>query len=454
MPIATRKPTAEPIIKPNIPKIEGVENNSAVVDTKVTPLTNLVTYVEGYSFVVNYYAQVLTPDSATYGQDQTQWAQYQQYRKIERLEIKIGSPLTTNQEEETKLMTVNGSGMIHSNVIANIGDMFVADVGDGREGVFQITRSEQKSIFKDAVYEVDFQLVYFSDDRKSARDDLESKVVQTLHYIKDFLSFGENPLISTVEFNALRELKKYQKQLVNNYFEWFFSNEFSTFVVPGQSIPTYDPFVVRAILNLLTTDDHPLVIKVRELNVNDDDYIKQSQLWDVLIARDKELLPVANEKMGLTGAGNFTSDPFYEGIYYSGLKYVVYPKLPERDAADHNLNTNALRKSILSSGLANVTSLSGNTAHLTNSQPQEDVTNPKIYPVLQDDYYVLSGHFYNGSTPKSRLEVFVENYLQMENNDPAKILELAKDARRWGGLERFYYIPLLLILIKAVLKEI
>ena len=85
MPIAVRKPTAEPTIKPNIPKIESVENNSVIVDTKVTPLSSLITYVEGMTYVVNYYVQILSGDSATYGHDVTQLPQYLHYFDLEVL---------------------------------------------------------------------------------------------------------------------------------------------------------------------------------------------------------------------------------------------------------------------------------------------------------------------------------------------------------------------------------
>lgn len=454
MPIATRKPTAEPVIKPNIPKIEGVENNSAIVDTKVTPLTSLVTYIEGMSYIVDYYLQVLTSDSAAYGQDSGQWGQYQQYRKIVRLELKVTSALSTDQEEETKLMSAKGTALVHSNVIPNIGDMFVADVGDGREGAFQVTRSEKKSIFRDSVYEIDYELLYFSEDKKEMRTDLESKVVATLHYVKDFMAFGESPLITTNEYASLRDLKGRLQQLINHYFDWFYSNEYATFTVPGQPFSTYDPFVVRTILSTLSTNDHPLVLKVRELNVYDDDYLKQPQFWEAIVSRDHEILLVSNEKMGVTGTSVFSSDPMYEGIRYSGIDRVIYPSSPARNAADYLHNRNALRKPIVLDTLRAMDTLPGDTTDLVTTNDTTPPANPQIYPVTVDAFYVLSERFYKKGVGKSELEIYTENYLQYENNDPAKLLALAKNVRRWGGLERFYYIPLLIILIKEAMKEV
>lgn len=452
MPVAQYKPTAtvQPV---NIPKIEGVENTSMVVDAKYTPLTSLIKHVEGLPYTVNYYAQVLSKDSAVTGQDHSTMGQYQQYKRIDRLVIKMTQALAPDQDAVNKTFNVRGEGLINNVVRPNVGDMFVADVGDGRGGVFEITTSERNTIMQDSVYRVGFSLMYFETDPR--RQDLEAKVVQHYHYLEDFVQSGNNPLVTTNEYNALMELSAWYGRLVGYYYDWFYSREFTSFIVPGQMLPTYDHFLTKFVTSLLSTGDHHLVVRTKMFNVNDDDYLTQPQLYRALIERDHTMLTIANRVMGKTHVSNFIRDPFLEGIRYSGLHNVVYPVESYTTPADYGLGRNSRLKSTTMMPFDNPSGLSGNLNNkVTTGNVEPQPAFPKIYNVLDDQFYVLSRAFYEQDGQKSLLEVLTENYLQNEPNDPTLVLTLVRDSQKWGALERFYYIPILLLLIKTLVKEI
>ena len=180
-----------------LPQIEPKEHKSVVVDTKYTPLSNLIVHVEGAKWKVDYYKQVLDRDSSLAGHNPTKQAPYQQYHCIHEYILKVSSPLSTTQEDETKAMRVTGSATCYPPLVANVGDMFVADIGDGRSGIFQITNSEKKSIFKESVYEINYALVdYATGDRLN---DLNKKVVKDSYFLMDYLEHGQNPLLSNEE---------------------------------------------------------------------------------------------------------------------------------------------------------------------------------------------------------------------------------------------------------------
>ena len=78
---------------------------------------------------------------------------------------------------------------------------------------------------------------------------------------------------------------------------------------------------------------------------------------------------------------------------------------------------------------------------------------PSVYPVLRDDYYVLGADFYNQTTTQSVLEDAVSNYLLGDALDINSLSNTAKLFTRWGMLEQFYYVPILLTLIRGTIRE-
>ena len=100
--------------------------------------------------------------------------------------------------------------------------------------------------------------------------------------------------------------------------------------------------------------------------------------------------------------------------------------------------------------------LNGNTAPLVTDNTVTHLGKQMTiaHPVTVDDYYVLSSAFYNNTGEKSLLEVLVENYLQREANHPELVLKLIHNSWKLGSLQRFYYIPILLILATNIIKNI
>lgn len=453
MPIVQKRPDAKPDIKPAIPKVEPDKAKSIIIDTKYTPRSSLLKYVEGATWTVNYYSQYHDRDNATYAQDPGQSPIYQQYRKIERLELKVDRPLEQQQDQESKGFSVKGSAILPLSIIPNEGDMFAADVGDGREGVFQIDNSEKRSLYKESVYFIEYTLLYYSDSEPQMRQDLESKVIHNLHYVREFAQYGQNAIITTEQYKVLAELEFELKRVKKDYFDSFFSKEYSTLLVPTQSVPVYDSYVVKVINALYNTQDTYEYQWMRALNVEDDNYLKLPTVWDALLRRDIELIHTCQQEMGLVRATSFHPEPLMEGIRYSGISLVVYP-LPRNNAIDEY--NNRMRKAPVELSLAELSSHKGNTQPLianntvTHLGEQMDIH----YPVTIDKYYVFSKAFYTQEGKKSLLEVLAENYLQREANRPELVLKLLKNCWKWGKLEKYYYTPVIMILAINILKEL
>lgn len=453
MPIVQKKPTAAPDYKPLIPKIEPERNKSVIVDTKYTPRSSLLKYIEGAPWTINYYSQYHDKDNATYSQDPGQRKIYQQYRKIEKLELRVDSALTTQQDQDTKGFSIKGSAFLPMSVIPNEGDMFVADVGDGREGVFQIDNSEKRTIFKESAYFIEYTMLYYADSEPERRKDLEDKVVHNLHYVKQFAQYGQNALITTDRYKVLTEIEYHYRRLKNQYFQWFFSKEFGTIIVPGQDTPTYDSYVVKVIQSLYLTNDVYEFKWMRALNIEDDSYLKRPTVWDALLQQDIHILSDCEKQMGLTSTLGFNRDPMTESIYYSGIDYIVYPKY-RNEAIDERWNN--LQKAPSSTALKSVGTLKGNSQPLLEDNIVLYLDNQLsiVGDITKDDYYVFSSNFYNKGQDKTVVEILAENYLQREANNPELVLKLMNNSWKWGGLERFYYVPVIMILASNIIKDL
>lgn len=453
MPLATYTPNEPSPVIPNLPKITEKSFSGVVVDTKYTPLSSLLTYIDGASWTVTYYSQVLDKDNDVKSQDISLSGIYQQYSEINAMELKVTTPLSTTQDTSTNRMMVTGGANVYPFIIPNVGDMFAADVGDGREGVFRISNSEKKSLLKESVYFIEYQLLYYSDVETVRREDLKNKSINSYFYIKDFLMHGQNPLLVTQDYNAYQELDTLYHEIIQNYFKWFFNNEYKTLIIPGQSKVIYDHYLVNALLSILNTVDAPQLIHIRKLNVDDDKYLKQPQLWDALVNKDLSLLDLSNKTMGLMHVHNFNSNPILNGVRFSGVDYVVYPIRPEK-LLDVGLQFPVKTMSL--ENISKVTSRSVRLDKLVGDKELDLKSNfvVNIKPVLMDRCYVFSDSFYTTGVDMSALEIMTLDYLNKKALNPELLLKVVKNYRNFGVIEQFYYLPIFLILIHSITRKI
>ena len=134
---------------PSTVAVADKEYSHSIVDTKQQPLNSLVTRIAGSSRDVDYYSQVLSGAETPQTYSVNLAPHLQQYRLIEDFEIKQ-QDFDYSFSDETNEVSGSGTALIYPPLIPNIGDVFIADIGDGRVGLFSLTRVEKKSIFNQA----------------------------------------------------------------------------------------------------------------------------------------------------------------------------------------------------------------------------------------------------------------------------------------------------------------
>lgn len=442
------KPPAITITKPNF--------RSNVVDTKYVPESSLLTNIEGAPWIVNYYRGIRGADQGVSGQRYSRDAVHEQYIKILNMELRVTNPITYAQISESKQSQQTGSSHVYPFVIPNVGDMFTADVGDGREGIYQVTVSDKRSLYKEGVHYIEYILINYATDELMG--DLEHKTVDTLVFVRDFLTYGQNPLVEPEDFAIIKELEHTRRGMLEQYLKSYGSNEFMTLIVPGQANATYDHFLMKGIKKFFSSWDTHDIVRYRILNCDGDEVMDANTIWDVVKRRDKMMCKFMVERVGLIGADTFERQAMLEGVYYSGIVNIVYPKDAER-VVDHMFNhqfkglslttlkTVPPRQMKLSNAIASP-ALPGFT-DITTGEPL-----PYIKPVMVDDYYIFSKEFYDEVPGKqSILELAVRDFINRKPQNYKSLSALVAQYHSWGGLERYYYTPFLLVLMRATIRR-
>lgn len=413
------------------------------VDTRYTPIASLMQHIAGSSWTVDYYSQVIDTDSSLGGQRPTSSAVYQQYKKIERLVMRVTSPLAQGQNPETKAMSYMGKAIVHS-FIPNDGDMFLADIGDSQVATFRVMNTVKLAVFKEAAYEIDYEVGTTEEEFLA---DLENKTVQHLVYRADKLVHGESPIILRSLDALLDQAANITQVILTQYFSRFFNSEYRTLIVPEQAKSVYDPFLMNFMQHLLRSDDFHQMGNIRTLNVQDDGVYLHNNLWSAVLHQDEMLLKDGFTRAGLTETFRFEVNPFFSGIRFTGVPLVVYPKEPM--VGIHGVTAQSIKE--LATDV--ITPSTGGNLELfedpnTGALPSNTVR-AGIYRVTFDDYYVLSHNFYDNLNARSTLEWLVRKHIRREAIDLQQLIEIAQAFTQWGLVEQFYYTPLVLAMLKA-----
>lgn len=461
MPILDSKATVPPKAQKVEPITVSPEVRNAVVDSRYVPPNSLLTHVEGASWTVDYYNQVIDLDQETSDLQLNQKAVYQQYKLIRHMELKVTGELQQSQDETTRNMIITGSATLYAGCVPNNGDVFLADIGDGRVGVLTVTRTEKKSFLKGTVYGLEYMLRDYLTPQY--RDDLAKKVVKDSTFVRDFIHYGQNPVLSDTEFTQVSGLNSGYKHILLQYIHDFFNIEYQTLTLPDQNNVTYDPFMVVSLLSTLDNSISNTIMKIRALNTDSSTRYKENNFWSCLVALDGDSLNLCFQKAGLVSALTFIDGPMFDGIAYSGVQDVVFPlEKTNLEVVNGQYCVNdplvpgrLLRSQPRFNDIRRVlvnTELNG--FHMASDEPVGIDALPDIHPVNKDDYYVLSKAFYDQSYEGlSKLEQLTLSAMTGEAINKTALLKLVKTCKNWNNLERFYYVPILLILIKVGLRD-
>ncbi|MNO21488.1 hypothetical protein D3C76_112620 [compost metagenome] len=454
---------AKPVVDPV--KTQSPAYKGSTVDTSEVRFDQLTTYIAGQSWHVNYLPVIRGRDDDVRPLEPGTHPIFQQYKLVQGFELKVTSPLQPSQVSDTKDMTLKGSANVYGVLIPNVGDLIVGDCGDGQEGLFGVTSSNRLTHYQSTIHEIEYSLICMMTTELA--DKLYNYSVQeTLVFHKDFLDTGNDPLISTEETGLVNNLKEHYERLIALYFHDFFSRDFKTLLVPNQPRITYDPFLLRYLKTILTTDDHPVMRMITEFNVQGDQTMYEFTFWNCLETMDHAMLTMSVHEAGIVDINQFYNGrPTMNSIYYTGVEAVVYPDLAPTNV-DAGYRGQCFSDPVLTNlvrGAARFRELNrlfredidlDPTLEIYEANSPERVA--QIRRVTVDDYYVLSKDFYlhKPGVRLSKLEALTMAAMKGEAIDIKTLDFLCTNAMKWDNVERFYYFPILFTLLRVYKRRI
>lgn len=446
------------------PKIYPADYRHSVVSAKTQPLSALLTHVEGSTWVVDYYAQVLGADEEPTAYQPGQLDVYQQYKLVRGFVLKLQGSLTIGEDQPTMEMQISGSAVIFPGTIKpNFGDAFIADIGDGRAGIFVLDIPQKNTLMKETCYNVTFTLRQYANADDVLR--INNRVVETLYYRQDYLTYGKNPIVTEGVVAIDKELKYLESTRLREFLADFYSDEYSTLVVPNQSNATYDRYVTKAILTLYDRNLMPMLGKLRELNCDGHPLMEQYSLYDLMISLDSTMLPIVFKQMQIASTRLFHHLPYMNSVRYSGMKYIVMPtqtrSVVDRQYADASGGLVAFQgTSIRTEQNTDLTAV--NTAYIALLNDSTSINHddsisafyldpavPLYHAVGDGASYVVTEAFYAQDTANlTKFDLLLYNALMTQQIPTRPLLAMARSMLTWEPLDRFYYTPLLLIMLK------
>jgi len=465
MAIANPNPS-NPAPVPKNPNIQSPEYRGVTNDLRYTPVRSLLTNIAGSPWeLAEYYSQYLNADNALAAQNVNRQAVYQQYMRIKRMEVMVTSGAAATQDVTSKEMSVQGSAVTYPGIIPNDGDMFVSAAWDGRRLIYTVSNVERLSIMKDTCYRFDFKVVSYDDEVRYA--DLQSKVVKDTIFVKDMLYTNQQPLLVDAEYAFYKEGAQFVLDSQERYLKDFVNLRFQTLLVPDQPLSTYDPYIAEAVLRLIDGTVLPQKNKTKLLNVDTGFPYEIQTMWDGLLDLNGNNRDGWAVCLGCLESGYFNHGPRFGSIRWSGIEQ-VYHALANVDFAgtlpsEFYLTEFGIGQPVMASSLAPLrqygqgrTLITTLNVDVTAEEPTTPVipgSPPLIHHVSTDNYYVFTKWFYTQSEGQSVLEVETNKALAGITLSRTHLMELIKDSYKWTYLDRFYYLPVLWVLVRTSLAE-
>lgn len=450
MPLATHTPTAKPVKENTLPRIQP-NIPSVVVDKKQAGTNNLLTYISGSKWEVDFYGAIVTKNTDLSDLDPGRDPLYQQYYCVHDLVLKVSSALSNSYSQETGTDTVSGTALIPGFMTPNAGDLFIADSA-GRKAIFRITEVDTATFNEDRVYEITYGMLGYVDTQQTLMASLKEKTHREYYYSYQRQISGQTPLLLKEEQESITKLYQLRHSMLVYFFDSFYSRQNGTLILPGQTDKIVDAYLTSFVLETVEQGPWLNLIRIQQPTSNSDPYLELPTIWTVLLNRDSSLLSYVIRSMGVLDKTAFNGQ-LTSGYTarYQNFDAMIYPS--SEDELIKKNGYGVIKRTVPFTGLRPSSRTMDINAVLTKLNAGESIR-PTTHPVTIDDTYVLSSNFYGSTLHMSILESCVSKYVNKEKQNISDLVTVSEEFRKWGAMEQFYYIPVLAVLIRECVHGI
>lgn len=437
-----------------------------VIDTRYTPLENIQTFLEGTPVYLNYYQQVVTPQTELRPPQVTsnyEATVTQEYRYVEKLEVRQSSSFTPNYNQETGSFEIEGELTFYPRVTPNKYDVLIGDIGLGKGAVFIIDDVKPLMYTVQRSHSVQIKFLAELND-VNLLDYLKNHTIESYRYNTDYLRLGRDPMMTTDAFDVMSRLRQVRREVLSRFMGKFFDRHYRAPVLTHAERKVYDPLLTAALRDVCDRDEHPDLKQLFTRPTDEGKELSIPTVWNCLVECNEDLFYTIAQKMWVLPRTVFGRYSTMHGLRYSNIDYIVYPAdqqsnygqgldLYERSKTPLQIAINHF----IFDDLDNPSNV-GVPTDIVNLPLNEIPSSPLAampYPdITSDDYYVFSGAFYqNQAIHQSMIEREVGKMLRREKLDQEGIINLCKELKSRPDVEQFYYSVVLLTLTRYAIHH-
>ncbi len=456
MAIVRLQPDVNPV--PNHTTPETIQEPSQSIFTALVPeskIGSLLKYVEGYSWTVNYYGQLLNTNNTLEHFDPTTPNLTQPYYKVNKLILQVDSPLTSSYDQNTGITSVTGSALTPYKITPNVGDVFIASVDTGEDAIFHITSVARKTHRKDTLYEVSYTLYAYTSVNPEFITTLESRVNDTYYFNNDSNFFNRDVLIKPSVQEATTRLKLFLDESKRYYFSTFTQYKTGSLLIPGVKETLYDPLLVDFIMK--TVDyDYLLNVPFYQHSYNSRQ-IDQPSIFDALLNQSLALLSTSNKTYNFISSNAIPNRARLGTVYHAGVYYILHP-------TDPKTNTDIGESSIFAQSeyLSNMKTSKNYTGSypilIQTTNNNETFNKPLLHELFLEDYYVVSKNFYNYLQDNTQyneisyIEFLLAKFIKKEAIAREDLAVAVQSYMNWSLLHQLFLLPIIWMLIQHQIR--
>lgn len=423
------------IDKPKQPElIYDPEYRHPIVASNYVGSTGILTNIPGKPVLVEYYRQVMGASTEAHGFQPDSIETYQSYERIKGLIIKLDGEFANNWDSEWNIVGVEGV----ARAIFDLGpvpyDVFIADVGDGRAGLFELNSEPRiRTIAMDKIYEFDVKLIALVTE--DIQENLNKKTVKELVYSKDSAVKGGNAVLTVGDYQHNVELAKLETVLIQDYLSEFYYEGEKTIVVPnddGELI--YDPYLAQFLSYTFTTRKTGLRDSIATLGITfGKSTVGASKLtiWDMFLQLNFAHPERYKQKYYIYDAYQLRNTRYYGNVSFSKMNKVILTESHGASALAYREYGPILFDAIFQVGKGTDIPIEG-----VEGTPRS---------------YFLSDDFYTGN-PTAASEKFIFNFFRDKVVEKDKLIEVINGYWGLSPIERCYMGGIYVLAIRIALS--
>ena len=384
-----------------------IDTASYFSDTTTTG-TTILGYLDGSPQAVNYYSQYLGKDDLVINANDITDPTIKQYLKIVDLEIRVTQALAADTSNSSGTSIVTGEANMYPVVTPTVGDILTIEVEAGVFGLFQVISITRASLYKESAWSITYsQIGYIT--LNDIETNYDAYVVETVIFNAKNLGIKNNKLLYTKsEFLQLTSKQEIIKDLIENYYNIFYSFNNGTLIAPfevSSNWSTYDPYIVKFWNTIVSQDlrgdkEVPIEYDITSSMINQN----YNTILDAIAKQSISIYNSCIKATTLVSVGAFDVPYSRHTVMVSSLSTIVYPYVNMHQA---------------------------DTTYGTNNSYNT---------------YIFSSNFYQNLSPMSLLEIQV---IKLLNKKPILYNDLVPILQNLNSLDigsQFYQTPILITL--------